>query len=135
MESEIPLNEQLILSENKEDEKVISTDVLERIAVKSNQKIHVILVTEIIYLQADGDYVQIFTNTGKYLKEQTMKYFEIHLPSNLFVRIHRSCIVNIQTITRIELYDKHSQQLTLNNGHKVKVSIAGYKSLRKSLNL
>lgn len=117
------------------DEKPANAEVLERIAVKSNQKIHVILVSEIIFLQADGDYVQIYTLTGKYLKEQTMKYFEEHLPSALFVRVHRSCIVNVQTIARIELYDKQSQQLTLKNGHQIKVSQAGYKSLRKTLNL
>jgi hypothetical protein len=117
------------------DEKPTSAEVLERIAVKSNQKIHVILVSEIIFLQAYGDYVQIFTPGGKYLKEQTMKYFEEHLPSALFVRVHRSCIVNVQAIARIELYDKQSQQLTLKNGNQIKVSQAGYKSLRKTLNL
>jgi len=116
------------------DDKQASAEVLERIAVKSNQKIHVILVSEIIFLQADGDYVQIFTLTGKYLKEQTMKYFEEHLPSTLFVRVHRSCIVNVQAIVRIELYDKQSQHLTLKNGYKIKVSQAGYKNLRKTLN-
>ena len=90
---------------------------------------------DIICLQADGDYVQIITATGKYLKEQTMKYFDENLPASLFVRVHRSCIVNIQTIARIELYDKQNQQLTLKNGHQIKVSQAGYKTLRAKLHL
>ncbi len=110
-------------------------ELLERIAVKSGQKIHVIIVPEILCLQADGDYVHIFTMQGKYLKEQTMKYFEEHLPANKFVRIHRSCIVNIESISRIDLYEKQTQQLTLKNGQQIKVSQAGYKALRAKLNL
>ena len=110
-------------------------ELLERIAVKSGQKIHVIIVPEILYLQADGDYVHIFTMQGKYLKEQTMKYFEEHLPAIGFVRVHRSCIVNVEAISRIDLYEKQTQQLTLKNGHQIKVSQAGYKALRAKLSL
>jgi len=110
-------------------------DLLERIAVKSGTKIHVVLVSEIVCLQADGDYVQIITATGKYLKEQTMKFFEEHLPSNQFVRVHRSCIVNVEMISRIELYEKQNQLLTLKNGQQIKTSPAGYKALRAALKL
>lgn len=115
--------------------KVIETELLERIAVKSGSKIHVVLIPEIVYLQADGDYVQIFTNNGKYLKEQTMKYFEEHLPDNQFVRVHRSVIVNVEMISRIELYEKQNQLLTLKNGQQIKTSPAGYKALRSALSL
>jgi Response regulator of the LytR/AlgR family len=110
-------------------------EVLERIAVKSGTKIHVVLVPDIIYLQADGDYVQIFSTEGKYLKEQTMKYFDEHLPANQFVRVHRSVIVNVEKISRIELYEKQNQLLTLKNGDKIKTSPAGYKALRALLNM
>jgi hypothetical protein len=112
-----------------------SIEILERIAVKSGAKIHVVMIPEILYLQADGDYVQIHTTNGKYLKEQTMKYFEQHLPAGQFVRVHRSTIVNIEMISRIELYEKQSQQLTLKNGQQVKTSPSGYKALRAALNL
>lgn len=115
--------------------KAPQTEVLERIAVKSGSKIHVVLVPEILYLQADGDYVQIFTTTGKFLKEQTMKYFEEHLPDNQFVRVHRSVIVNVEMISRIELYEKQNQLLTLKNGQQIKTSPAGYKALRSVLSL
>jgi len=123
-----------ILEETK-PQKVVETELLERIAVKSGSKIHVVLIPEIIYLQADGDYVQIYTNQGKYLKEQTMKYFEEHLPENQFVRVHRSVIVNVEMISRIELYEKQNQLLTLKNGQQIKTSSAGYKALRGVLNL
>ena len=111
------------------------TELLERIAVKSGTKIHVVLVPEIQYLQAYGDYVQIFTLEGKYLKEQTMKYFEEHLPPNQFIRVHRSVIVNVEAISRIELYEKQSQLLVLKNGQQVKTSPGGYKLLRAALSL
>lgn len=115
--------------------KTVEVEFLERIAVKSGSKIHVVLVPEIIYLQADGDYVQIFTGNGKYLKEQTMKYFEEHLPDSQFVRVHRSVIVNVEMISRIELYEKQNQLLTLKTGQQIKTSPAGYKALRAALNL
>ncbi len=124
-----------IVEESPVIEERNDVELLERIAVKSGQKIHVIMVPEILYLQADGDYVHIFTMQGKYLKEQTMKYFEEHLPATGFVRVHRSCIVNVEAISRIDLYEKQTQQLTLKNGHQIKVSQAGYKTLRTKLSL
>ena len=114
---------------------IIQSEILERVAVKSGSKIHVVLVSEILFLQADGDYVQIISAQGKYLKEQTMKYFEEHLPENQFVRVHRSVIVNVEMISRIELYEKQNQLLTLKNGQQIKTSPAGYKALRLILNL
>jgi len=110
-------------------------EMLERIAVKSGQKIQVILVPDIYYFQSDGDYVFIFTEKGKYIKEQTMKFFEEHLPTAKFVRIHRSCIVNVEMISRIELYKKQQQMLTLKNGHQIKTSVNGYKNLKSVLQL
>jgi len=124
-----------IITDEQKPTTEINMEILERIAVKSGPKIHVVLVPEIQYLQADGDYVQIFTSQGKFLKEQTMKYFEEHLPLNQFVRIHRSCIVNVEMISRIELYEKQNQLLTLKNGYQLKTSPAGYKALRLALNL
>ena len=111
------------------------TEILERIAVKIGQKIHVVMLPDIHFLQSDGDYVQIHTAQGKFLKEQTMKYFEEHLPSSQFVRIHRSCIVNVEKIARIELYEKQSHLITLKDGQRIKVSTAGYKALRVALGL
>lgn len=108
---------------------------LERIALKTGQKIHVILVPDIVYIQSDGDYVQLITENGKYIKEETMKYFEANLHPQKFVRIHRSYIVNVEKIARIELFEKNSQMLMLKNGHQIKASTTGYKILREVLNL
>lgn len=108
---------------------------IDRIAIKNGQKIDVVPISEIIYLQAEGDYVMIHSSKGKFLKEQTMKSFETLLPSNQFVRVHRSSIVNIDFISQIELYDKQNQLLKMQNGVQIKVSINGYKALKKTLQL
>ena len=130
-ETEELLEQQSVFSAPEEKQ----TEILERIAVKTGQKIHVVMLPDIHYLQSDGDYVQIHTTQGKFLKEQTMKYFEEHLPLSQFVRIHRSCIVNIEKIARIELYEKQSHLITLKDGQRIKVSTAGYKALRVALGL
>lgn len=110
-------------------------EILERIAVKIGQKIHVILVPDIVYIQSDGDYVQIVTGQSRYLKEETMKYFEANLPRTQFVRVHRSYIVNVEKILRIELYEKQNQMLTLKNGDQIRASVSGYRELRTILNM
>lgn len=124
-------------NDDTDEETTISqtTEIVERIAVKSGQKIDMIPVSEVLCIQADGDYVHIHTMKGKYMKEQTMKSFERMLPPGLFVRVHRSCIVNIESISRIELYEKQGRLLTLKNNFKIKVSQTGYAILKEKLNL
>jgi len=108
---------------------------LENIAIKSGRKIDVVPVSEIRYLKSEGDYVMIYTSSGHFLKEQTMKYFEQHLPSAQFVRVHRSCIVNMRAILRIERYGKGEQLLLLQGGSTIRVSEAGYRELKMRLKL
>lgn len=127
--------EELFAKPEPESIEMEETEELERVVVKTGQKIHVILVPEIVYFQAEGDYVRIFTDTDKFLKEDTMKYFQTRLSERQFVRVHRSYLVNITKILRIELYEKQSQQLTLSNGDKLKISASGYKRLREALQL
>ena len=110
-------------------------EVIDRISVKDGARIHIIGLEEILYLQASGDYVTIFTTTGQYLKEQTMKYFEQSLPSPAFVRIHRSTIVHTAQIARIELFGKETYQVRLKNGVTLRASNSGYKLLKEKLAL
>jgi len=106
-----------------------------RIALRSGTKIHVVPIDEVLYLQADGDYVQVVTPEGRFLKEQTLKSFAEQLPPERFARVHRSVLVNVEAISRIERYEKNTQQLRLKNGDTVKVSQQGYKLLRQQLGL
>ena len=111
------------------------TEILQRIAVKSGSKIEIIAVGDIIYLESEGDYVMIHTKTGKFLKEKTMKYFEQHLDRDTFIRVHRSYIININEISRIELFEKESYIIKLKSGEQVKASSSGYKALKDALKL
>lgn len=79
---------------------------IDRITVKDGSRIHIIKVEDLLYIQVCGDYATLVTPDGEYIKEQTMKYFETHLPADNFVRIHRSSIVNVTQISRVEQYGK-----------------------------
>jgi two-component system LytT family response regulator len=110
-----------------------SDEKLHRVVIKKSGKIHVISTGDINFLEAQDDYVMIYTNEGKYLKQQTMKYFEQHLDKQQFVRVHRSYIANITCIERIEPYEKSNFILILKDGNKVPVSRSGMQVLRENL--
>jgi two-component system LytT family response regulator len=106
-----------------------------RIVVKLAGKIKIIPVDEIYYLEAADDYVKVFTREGSFLKNKTMNYFEKSLDPQHFVRTHRSYIMNIQQITRIEPYEKDSHLAILKSGAQVPVSKTGYSKLKQVLGL
>jgi hypothetical protein len=121
-------------AETETETEIEENNILERIAVKNKQKIHLIPLDEIVYFQSFGDYVYIVTPSNKYLKEETMKYFETHLPKT-FVRVHRSYIINIEYISRIESSGRRTQQVALKTGEWVNTSAIGYKTLKEILKL
>ncbi len=106
-----------------------------RVVVKENGKIKIIPVSQLQYLEAADDYVKLFTSEGYFLKNKTMSYFESSLDSRLFVRIHRSYIVNVQLITRLDPYDKETYQAVLSVGKKLPVSKSGYARLKQILGI
>jgi two-component system, LytTR family, response regulator len=108
-------------------------ETLDRVVVKTGNKIKVIPEDTILYVESQDDYVMIYTSDGKYLKQQTMKYFEQHLDPHHFIRIHRSYIANINAIKQLELYEKNSYLAVLSGGAKLKVSDSGYKSLKSMM--
>jgi len=129
---------------NKTDETMVKsmiqtidekTEIINRIAIRTGSKIHLIATEEIIFIEADGDYVKIHTKDQSFLKEKTMKYFELHLDSNKFIRIHRSYILNIEHIHRLEYYDKENYVAILKNDIRLKVSNNGYKLLKNHLKI
>ncbi|MCK9311298.1 MAG: LytTR family transcriptional regulator DNA-binding domain-containing protein [Bacteroidales bacterium] len=109
-------------------------DLTDNITVKSGSKINIIQISDLLYLQAEGDYVILYTTVARFIKEDTMKHLEEQLPDN-FLRIHRSCIVNIGFISRIELYEKQRYMVILRTGQKLKASVSGYKLLKEKLHL
>ena len=106
---------------------------LERIVVKSGSKIHVIPVEAIEQIEAQDDYVMIHAAEGRFMKKETMAALEQSLPEEQFLRIHRSHIVNINQIQRIEQYGKENYLLILKNGNSVSVSKSRIKDLKREL--
>jgi len=106
-----------------------------RIVVKTGSKIKIIPLQDVHYLEAADDYVKIFTQEGHFLKNKTMNHFEKVLDGAVFVRSHRSYIVNVQQITRIDPYEKENYVAILRSGAKVPISRAGYVKLRSILGL
>jgi hypothetical protein len=130
-------------------------ETIDRITVRgTGGRIEVIGVEEIVYLQAEGDYVAIVTTAGRWLKEGTMKSFEESLPREKFVRVHRSYIVALKHISRIETSGReHTLSLrgaggagslggrsarTGGGNHgstSIRISEAGYRLLKRTLGL
>ena len=107
----------------------------QRVVVKISGKIKIIPVEEIIFFEAADDYVKIHTKEGSFLKNKTMGYFENVLDAQQFVRTHRSYIVSIQQVTRIEPYEREGYLVILKSGEKVPVSKTGYGKLKMVLGL
>ena len=107
----------------------------QRIVVKTGSKIKIIPVHDVFFLEAADDYVKVHTQEGSFLKNKTMSHFEKTLDPQQFVRSHRSYIINIQQITRIDPYEKDNHVAILKSGAKVPVSRNGYVKLRTVLGL
>ena len=125
--------EKAIVIEKLKEHEDNNKEELNRIVVKSRNKIDIIPVDDIRYFEAQDDYVMIYTHEGHYLKQKTMKYFESHLNRKEFCRIHRSYLVCIEEISKLEPYEKDSWMLILKSGEKLKVSKNGYKLLKQQL--
>ena len=105
----------------------------ERIVVKDGTKVTLIPVSKLDYAEALDDYVSLASEGKKHLKQQTISGLEMALDPALFVRIHRSYVVNLERVARIEPYGKDSKVAILTNGVKLPVSRAGFTRLKKLL--
>jgi two-component system, LytTR family, response regulator len=105
----------------------------ERIVVKDGTKVSLIAVNKLEYAEALDDYVSLVSEGKKHLKQQTISGLEMTLDPAMFVRIHRSYIVNLGRVARIEPYGKDSKVVILSNGLKLPVSRTGYGRLKTLL--
>lgn len=106
-----------------------------RIVVKTGSKVKIIPVHEILYIEADDDFVKIYTAEGSFLKNKTMAFYEQSLNTTQFVRVHRSYILNVNQITKIEPYQKESHMAILRDGKQIPVSKTGYSKLKTILGI
>jgi two-component system LytT family response regulator len=107
----------------------------ERIVVKTGTKVKIIPVHDVEYLAADDDYVSIHTAEGSFLKNKTMSFFEQTLDARQFARVHRSYIIRISEITRIDPYEKDTHLAILKSGARIPVSKTGYVKLKQVLGI
>jgi two-component system, LytTR family, response regulator len=105
----------------------------ERIVVRDGTRVHIIPVSKLDYAQAQDDYVGLTAEGKTYLKQQTISGLEIVLDPELFVRIHRSYLVNLERVTKIEPYSKDDHVVVLTSGAQLPVSRSGYLRLQARL--
>jgi len=106
---------------------------LERLVVKDGTRVTLIPVAKLDYAEAQDDYVALASLGKKHLKQQTIAGLEAGLDPDSFVRIHRSYIVNLERVVRIEPYGKDSRLAILADGTRLPVSRAGYARLKSLL--
>ena len=104
-----------------------------RIVVKNGNAIRMVATDDIQYLEAYDDYVKLHLSHEFLLKKQTMNYFEEVLDPAQFVRVHRSFILQLKELNKIEALDKDSYIAILKSGVKLPVSRNGYEKLKKVL--
>lgn len=106
-----------------------------RIVVKDGAEIKIIPTSEVEYIEAYDDYVKIHHAGKVHLKKKTMNYFEKTLDSKVFIRIHRSYLMNINELTRIESFEKNSYLAILKSGKRIPISRTAYGPLKESLGI
>ena len=107
----------------------------QRIVVKKGSNLVILPVHTVHYIEAFDDYVKVYTKEGFFLKKKTMAHYEKVLDPTQFVRVHRSFILNLQELTRIEPLTKDSHVALLKSGTRVQLSEAGFAKLRSVLGI
>ena len=110
-----------------------ASQYLERIVVKDGARVHIIPVRKLDYAEAQDDYVALSVEGKKLLKQQTIASLEKTLDPNRFVRIHRSYLINLDRLGKIEPYGKDTHVVVLSTGAQLPVSRSGYARLREIL--
>jgi two-component system, LytTR family, response regulator len=106
---------------------------LERVVVKEGSHVHIIPVRKLDYVEAQDDYVALAVEGKKHLKQQTLSNLEKALDPKRFLRIHRSYIVNLDRLGKVEPYGKDTHVVVLTTGTQLPVSRSGYARLREIL--
>lgn len=116
-------------------ENTVQPEERNRIVVKKGNNIVILPVQTIHYFEAFDDYVKIHTKEGFHLKKKTMSHFESVLDPAVFIRAHRSYILNLQELTRIEPLEKDTHVALLKSGARVPLSLTGYAKLKEVLGI
>ena len=104
-----------------------------RVLVKDGAQVTVIPVHKIDLVEAQDDYVSIHSEGQRHLKTQALSDLEESLDPARFVRVHRSYLLNVERIARIEPYGADSKVAILKDGRAIPVSRSGYARLRERM--
>jgi two-component system, LytTR family, response regulator len=104
-----------------------------RVLVRDGSRVHVLLTDKIEYVQAQDDYVAFRCEGKDYLKEQTLAQVEATLDPATFVRIHRSYLLNLDRLARVETDERENRLAVLTDGRRLPVSRSGYARLSSRL--
>lgn len=107
----------------------------QRIVVKKGSNIVILPIHMVHFIEAYDDYVKVHTKEGFYLKKKTMAHYEKSLDARQFVRVHRSYLLNIQELTRIEPLEKDNHVALLKTGVRIPLSQSGYGKLKEVLGI
>lgn len=103
---------------------------LARVLIRDGSKVHIIASEKIDFIEAQDDYVQVHSEGKSYLKNQRLSELENQLDGSQFLRIHRSYLLNLERLARIETASKDSHHAILQNGQRLPVSRSGYQKLK-----
>ena len=130
--------EKLELREYPPQQEIISAarpkgETIERVLIRDGSRVFVIPAEKIDYIEAQDDYIAIRSEGKTHLKKQRLSDLQSLLDPNRFVRVHRSYILNIDRLARLELYAKDSRMAILKDGTQLQVSRSGYDKLKEML--
>lgn len=132
------LKTRMSFSEKEKIKKLIDLNVdrispISRVLIRDGNNVTIIKTNEIVYIQAYGDYIKIHTENKTYIKYDRMNNIENRLDSKTFCRIHRSYIINIDYLAKIEPYTKDSKIVKLTNSETLPLSRRGNDRLMELL--
>ena len=106
---------------------------LQRILVREGSRVHIIPVEKISHIEAQGDYVQIHTVESSHIKHEKLSALDDRLDKRRFVRVHRSYLLNVSYLRKIEAVSKDSRRALLSGEQTIPISRSGYQRLKEVL--
>lgn len=132
--SMIEIEDKNLSVENFSNFSKLSLNKIDKVIIKKNNEILIIPISEIYFIEAQDDYVNISSSKGSFLKYKTLKFYEENLPKENFIRVHRSFIINLNNLKKVEQYEKGNYIALMKNDSKIPISRTGFEKLKEYFN-
>lgn len=106
---------------------------LTRIVIRDGAEVHVVPIDRVDYVEAQDDYIAVRVGERTHLKDQTLGSLESQLDPRRFVRVHRSYLLNLDRLAKLEPATKDTKTAVLRDGRRLPVSRSGYERLQRLL--